>query len=120
MRLVNFVKRLLDVFFSMAACLMLSWLLLIIFFVYIALFQFPILFTQKRIGRNNQPFTIYKFRTLSVSEESDLTRRRFWWGNVLRFFSLDELPQFWNVLRGDMSLIGPRPLPEEYLPLISE
>src|SRR5258706_6905630 len=120
MMYVNLVKRVLDVFFSMAACLMLSWLLLIIFFVYIALFQFPILFTQKRIGRNNQPFTIYKFRTLSESAESDLNKRRFWWGDVLRFFSLDELPQLWNVLRGEMSLIGPRPLPVEYLPLMNE
>src|SRR5258708_38929714 len=100
---IKLVKRLLDIFFSLTAGLMLSWLLLVIFSFYIALFQFPILFTQKRIGRNNQPFIIYKFRTLHESEESDLNKRRFWWGDLLRFFSLDELPQVWNVLRGEMS-----------------
>lgn len=116
----SFVKRVLDFFFALVISLTLSWLLLTIILVYLLLFRFPVLFTQKRIGRNNQLFTIYKFRTLCESGESDLNKRRFWWGDVLRFFSLDELPQLWNVLRGEMSLIGPRPLPAEYLPLMNE
>ena len=116
----SFVKRVLDFFFALVISLTLSWLLLTIILVYLLLFRFPVLFTQKRIGRNNQLFTIYKFRTLCESGESDLNKRRFWWGDVLRFFSLDELPQLRNVLRGEMSLIGHRPLPAEYLPLMNE
>ncbi|MBI1767926.1 MAG: sugar transferase [Bacteroidetes bacterium] len=116
----NFAKRIMDVFFALAGCVLLSWLFLIILFIYLILLKFPVLFTQKRIGRNNQLFTIYKFRTLNLSENSNLDNRRFWWGDVLRLFSLDELPQLWNVLLGEMSLIGPRPLPVEYLAVMNE
>jgi lipopolysaccharide/colanic/teichoic acid biosynthesis glycosyltransferase len=63
---------------------------------------------------------MWKFRTLSMDEQLPLTERNFIWGKLLRFTSLDELPQLWNILRGEMSFIGPRPLPEEYLPLYSE
>jgi lipopolysaccharide/colanic/teichoic acid biosynthesis glycosyltransferase len=116
----SYFKRGLDIIFSLAAIALLSWLILLIIIGYMIQLQFQMMFNQERIGMNNYPFVIYKFRTLSIEENLDNHQRRFWWGDVLRFLSLDELPQLWNVLKGDMSLVGPRPLPVEYLPLYSE
>ncbi len=86
--------------------------------------NFPILFRQSRTGLNGKIFNIYKFRTMTnecdkdgilLSDEARLTE----FGNFLRSTSLDELPSLWNVLKSDMSLVGPRPLLLEYLPLYS-
>ncbi len=79
----------------------------------------PVLFRQVRPGLHGEPFTIVKFRTMRGGEGTDaerLTRA----GRLLRSTSLDELPELWNVLRGDMSLVGPRPLLMPYLDLYSE
>ena len=86
--------------------------------------NFPILFRQPRTGLNGKIFNIYKFRTMTnecdkdgilLSDEARLTK----FGKFLRSTSLDELPSLWNVLKSDMSLVGPRPLLLEYLPLYS-
>ena len=113
----KYIKRLLDVIGSIVLMIMTSWLFLLLVLMYVITLQLPVFFVQQRVGRNNIVFHMIKFRTLKESEAGD---RRFWLGSVMRFLSWDELPQLVNVLRGDMSLIGPRPLPVEYLPLFSD
>ena len=118
-------KRILDVSLS-ATCLLLTLpLILTVALLIRAILGSPILFAQQRPGLNGRPFLLYKFRTMSdargrsgeqLADESRLTA----FGSWLRRSSLDELPQLWNVLRGDMSLVGPRPLLMEYLPLYDE
>jgi lipopolysaccharide/colanic/teichoic acid biosynthesis glycosyltransferase len=111
-------KRIID---FTAACLLLFVLfplfLVISLLVYIMMGR-PIIFKQKRIGKNNQVFSIYKFRTLKNSDKNLLSDkdRLTTLGNILRKLSLDEIPQLFNIIKGDMSFIGPRPLLPEYLP----
>src|SRR5688572_19230543 len=116
-------KRLFDVITSLLLLVLFSWLFFLIFLSYIVSFSFPVLFIQARVGQHEKIFKLLKFRTLKNlrpdEEEVDLLQRRFPLGDFLRRTSLDELPQLFNVLRGEMSLVGPRPLPVEYLPLYS-
>lgn len=82
----------------------------------------PVLFTQQRIGLQGKTFRLYKFRTMEQNANSKLSGKQnevTAFGKYLRILSLDELPQLWNVMRGDMSFVGPRPLPEDYRPHFS-
>ena len=106
--------------------LILSILLMPIFIFIICLFvasnQTPIFFVQRRIGRNGNAFDIIKFRTLItiVNPDQSITKIRFPLGDWLRKTSLDEIPQLWNIIKQDMSFIGPRPLLPEYQSLYSD
>lgn len=112
-------KRLTDIFFSLIVIILFGWLLVVIILLYVLFFQFPVFFSQNRVGKNQRPFSLVKFRSL-IDLNNPIEKKKFLLGDVLRYFSLDELPQLWNVLKGDMSLIGPRPLPVEYLGLMNE
>ena len=121
----SLVKRLLDLVITIPALLILSPILILIGILVGIFHGFPILFKQKRPGYHSEIFTIYKFRTMRndvdrsgkpLPDEQRLTK----FGRFLRATSLDELPELINVLKGEMSLVGPRPLLIEYLPLYNE
>lgn len=116
------MKRALDLVVATAALAALALPMLVIALLVRLRLGSPVLFTQLRPGRHGVPFRLIKFRTMReaytpagepLPEEQRLTKL----GRRLRATSLDELPELWNVLRGDMSLVGPRPLLMEYLPL---
>jgi undecaprenyl phosphate N,N'-diacetylbacillosamine 1-phosphate transferase len=113
-------KRLLDLMLILISLLLVVISSCLILIGYIIFFEFPILYKSVRIGKKGKYFSMYKFRTLAAAENLKLENRKFRWGNFLRFTNLDELPQLWNILKGEMSIIGPRPLPIEYLPLMSD
>jgi exopolysaccharide biosynthesis polyprenyl glycosylphosphotransferase len=112
------IKRVLDLVIALIACLVLAPLaLLITFLIKLSAPRQPVLYTQERIGLFGKTFRIYKFRTMRPDAETETgavwARKRdprvTWIGRILRKFRLDEIPQFFNVLRGDMSVVGPRP-----------
>jgi sugar transferase EpsL len=116
--------RIRDILFAIVG-LSLSSILFLIFIPLLALTQQRVFFTQQRTGYHGRPFYLIKFSTLRdilphEREEDDQRHRLTPLGKFLRRFSLDELPQLWNVLKGDMSIVGPRPLIHEYLPLYSQ
>ena len=121
----RFFKRVIDIILSLCL-LFIVWpfLLLAIFFLYFANKGAGVCFTQERPGKNAKTFKVIKFKTMTDERDTDgkllpddkrLTKT----GRVVRSLSIDELPQLFNVLKGDMALIGPRPLLPKYLPLYS-
>ena len=121
----KYIKRILDILISLTFIVLFSWLYLILVILVRIKLGSPVLFCQKRPGYNEKIFTLYKFRTMTDKRDENgmllpdserLTR----FGSILRSTSLDELPEMFNILKGDMSLIGPRPLLVEYLPYYTE
>lgn len=117
-RIHLFAKRAVDIFVSTLGLLFLGPILLIVSGLIMLIMGRPILFRQQRPGLGGKPFTVIKFRTMSVGDGADAARLTQL-GRTLRGTSIDELPELWNVLKGEMSLVGPRPLLMEYLPLYS-
>lgn len=119
------MKRFIDVFMSSIGILFLSPIFIIVSIIVKKKIGKPIIFKQIRAGKNGYPFYLYKFRTMSneKDEKGKLLPnhlRMNTTGKKLRELSLDELPQLINVLKGDMSLVGPRPLYMDYVPLYNE
>ena len=115
-----FFKRLIDVVISASVIILFCWLYLILAVIVRLNLGSPIIFTQNRPGRNGKIFKMYKFRSMSDkrNENGELLpdrERLNKFGRILRSTSLDELPEFFNILKGDMSFIGPRPLLVKYL-----
>ena len=117
---MRFSKRLFDLCFSVVAVIILSPVLFIIAILVWVFVGTPILFKQERPGYKGRPFFIYKFRTMTdrLAPDGSLlpdAERLTPLGRFLRALSLDELPEVFNILRGEMSIVGPRPLLMEYL-----
>lgn len=119
-----FIKRIVDILISLAGLIILSPIMLIVAILVRSKLGSPIIFTQERVGKDNKIFKMMKFRTMKdeVDKEGNILpdeERLTSFGKKLRATSLDELPELINILKGDMSLVGPRPLLVEYLPLYS-
>ncbi len=124
-KLGQIVKRIFDFTASLCGLILLSPILIVVALLIRLNLGSPIFFTQDRVGKNNKVFKMIKFRSMKDGVDNDgnllpdemrLTK----FGKILRSTSLDELPELINVLKGDMSLIGPRPLLVDYLPLYNE
>ncbi len=117
----RFSKRILDIFGAFVLLVLLSPIFMLQVLIFFWLNKGNVFFTQIRPGKDGTPFLLYKFKTMKdempgLSEKDRIS----WIGNIARSTSMDELPQLLNVLKGEMSIIGPRPLLMEYLPLYSE
>lgn len=119
------MKRLLDILISAAAIILLLPLFLILYVLVYFSMGSPVFFRQERVGKNQKIFKMMKFRSMTDEKDADgnllsdgerLTKL----GNFLRKTSLDEIPELLNVMKGDMSIVGPRPLLVEYMPYYSE
>src|SRR5699024_9923272 len=121
----KYFKRFLDIILSLLALIVLSPILLITALLVRYKLGSPVIFKQKRPGKDEKIFNMYKFRSMTnekdregnlLPDEKRLTR----FGMFLRSTSLDELPELWNILKGDMSIVGPRPLAVQYLPYYND
>lgn len=118
------LKRILDICIASFTLLLLSPVIIIVAILVKLKLGSPVIFTQERPGLNEKVFKLYKFRTMTSEKDKDgnylpdyirLTK----FGKILRLTSLDELPELWNIIIGDMSIVGPRPLRVQYLPYYS-
>lgn len=121
----KYIKRILDMVLSVLVLICLSWLLLILIVLELIFHGRPVFFRQRRPGKDGKIFTMIKLRTMTnqCDEHGDLlpdSQRQTAFGRFLRKTSLDELTEIFNIIKGDMSIIGPRPLLEEYLPYYTE
>lgn len=119
------IKRIFDIIVSLSVLITLSPVILLVAIIVRQKLGSPVLFSQRRPGKNGQVFKMYKFRSMkdavdASGEPLPDDQRMTPFSHKLRSSSLDELPGLWNVLKGDMSLVGPRPLLEEYLPLYND
>lgn len=109
-----FFKRFLDIFISLVALIILSPFMILFSLLTLIFNGWPIVYTQARPGKNHKVFNIYKFRSMNNKKDKDGnllpdSQRITFWGKIIRKLSIDELPQLWNILKGDMSIIGHRP-----------
>lgn len=126
--MTNIYKRGFDIFFSLLGIILLSPVYLVIYLAVRITEGCPVIYSQERIGLNGEPFLIYKFRSMvnnteengtpMLAEEDDCRLTKI--GRILRNTHLDELPQLWNVLKGDMSFVGPRPERKYFIERIME
>lgn len=121
----RFIKKTFDFFGAFLLLLVLSPLMLLLFLITKTMIGNPVFFIQRRPGKNGKVFKIYKFRTMTDKRDEKGfllpdSERLTSFGVIMRKFSLDELPQLFNVLKGELSFVGPRPLLVEYLELYSE
>lgn len=122
----NFFKRLIDLIIVLTA-LLIIWPILLVIYIWLTIANkgAGAFFYQERIGKNEKPFKIYKFKSMTDERDGDGkllpdAQRLTKVGRFVRSTSIDELPQLINILKGDMSIIGPRPLPKVYLPYYTE
>ena len=121
----KFIKRLIDIILSLLVLIPFCWLYLILAILVRVKLGSPVIFRQPRPGKDGEVFNLYKFRTMTDAKDENGNLlpdedRLPEFGKKLRATSLDELPEFFNILKGDMSFIGPRPLLVKYLPLYNE
>lgn len=121
----NFFKRMIDIMVSVIALILLSPIFLLLSIVIKMKLGSPVFFSQERPGKNGKIFKMYKFRSMTDAKDIEGkllpdSERLTEFGRKLRATSLDELPELWNILKGDMSLVGPRPLLTTYLPLYNK
>ena len=121
----RYIKRMLDFILSLMTIIILSPVLILVAILVRTKLGSPVIFKQKRPGKDEKIFTLYKFRTMTDERDEegnllpdDIRLTRF--GKLLRSTSLDELPELFNILKGDMAIVGPRPLLVRYLPLYNE
>jgi exopolysaccharide biosynthesis polyprenyl glycosylphosphotransferase len=124
---IRVLKRSFDVLFSSFVITVGAPVFVIVYIITKATSKGPAFYRQERIGQNGKPFYIYKFRSMHVNAEkngpqlsNDADPRQTKWGTIIRRNKLDELPQFWNVLKGEMSVVGPRPERQHYIEKILE
>lgn len=121
----KYVKRIIDILLSLVVIVLFFWLYLIVAVLVRVKLGSPVIFRQPRPGKDEKVFNLYKFRTMTDARDKDGNLlpdedRLPEFGKKLRATSLDELPEFFNILKGDMSFVGPRPLLVKYLPLYNE